>query len=233
MVTETSDEPSLAKSSKPGLVTKRRKPTSSLSLVDEFVDEGIPEKEHRFDDEEDDMQRVVEESFKKVQGKGKDKVSDEQVALDLLTLQTPKKEVPPVVKIGAQDEGQIGPNLGVQIKGQAGLNLGDDAKPQPQSSPVVHDGPNLEHMDLAATDVSTQQNPSFSGIPSSTNSSTKLRELVGLRRLVTKPDLEALTAAGFVTGATLGAKGLDFLVALAGLGAGDSGSLSSSPIRYL
>nr|GFB38719.1 hypothetical protein [Tanacetum cinerariifolium] len=122
----------------------------------------------------------------------------EQVALDLLTLQTPKKmspseqyifqrrtpaltepsghaespsiyaelgltdsdmksdeEVPLVVKIGAQDEGQAGPNPGVQIEGQAGLNPGDDVEPQPQSSPVVHDGPNLEHMDLEATHVST------------------------------------------------------------------------------
>ncbi|GKB80615.1 hypothetical protein Tco_0947510 [Tanacetum coccineum] len=63
---ETSDEPSPAKGSKLGLVTKRRKPTSSLRLVDEFVDEGIPENEPRFDDEEADMQRAVEESLKDV-----------------------------------------------------------------------------------------------------------------------------------------------------------------------
>nr|GEZ09477.1 copia protein [Tanacetum cinerariifolium] len=121
LVMETSDEPSPAKISKHGLVTKRRKPTSSLSLVDEFVDEGIPEMEPRFDDEESDMQRAVEESLKsvhdshrgpllsvvfrepdsekfqpllEVQGKGKEKVSDEQVALDLLTLHTPKKVSP-------------------------------------------------------------------------------------------------------------------------------------------
>nr|GEW66820.1 hypothetical protein [Tanacetum cinerariifolium] len=62
LVTETSNEPSLAKISKPGLVTKRRKPTSSLSLVDEFVDEGITKREPRFDDKEADMQRAVEES---------------------------------------------------------------------------------------------------------------------------------------------------------------------------
>nr|GFD02809.1 hypothetical protein [Tanacetum cinerariifolium] len=60
LIAETYDEPSPAKSSKPGKVTKRRKPTSSLSLVDEFVDEGIPEKEPMFDDEEADMQREVE-----------------------------------------------------------------------------------------------------------------------------------------------------------------------------
>nr|GEW02854.1 hypothetical protein [Tanacetum cinerariifolium] len=138
----------------------------------------------------------------KVQGKGKAKVSDEQFALDLLTLQTPKKvspakqyifqgrtptsskpsghaespliyaelgltnsdsgsdeEVPPVVKVEAQDEGQAGLTPGVLAKGQARSNPGEDAEPQPQSSPVVHAGPNLEHMDLEATYVSTQQNP--------------------------------------------------------------------------
>nr|GEW54122.1 ribonuclease H-like domain-containing protein [Tanacetum cinerariifolium]GEW54129.1 ribonuclease H-like domain-containing protein [Tanacetum cinerariifolium] len=93
------------------------KPAPAKS-IDKSVDEGIPEKEPRFDDEEADIQRVVEESLKsvhdaprgslppvvireldsrkfqpllEVQGKGKEKVSDEQVARDLLTLQTPKK----------------------------------------------------------------------------------------------------------------------------------------------
>ncbi|GKA37582.1 hypothetical protein Tco_0724147 [Tanacetum coccineum] len=59
---------------------------------------------------------------------------------------------------GVQDEGQAGPNPGVQDEGQAGSNPGDAAKSQPQSSHVVHAGPNLEHMDLEATDASTQQN---------------------------------------------------------------------------
>nr|GFA85066.1 hypothetical protein [Tanacetum cinerariifolium] len=121
LVTEMSDKPSLARRSKPGLVTKRRKPTSSLRSVDESVDEGIPEKEPRFDDEEDDIQMAVAKSLKSVyyaprgplppvvirepdsgkyqplleiRGKGKEKVSDEQVALDLLTLQTRKKKTP-------------------------------------------------------------------------------------------------------------------------------------------
>ncbi|GKG36902.1 hypothetical protein Tco_0447075, partial [Tanacetum coccineum] len=79
---------------------------SSLQLVDEVDDEGVPEMEPRFDDEEADMQKVVEESLKgayparqgplppvvfrepkpgkfqplsEVQGKGKEKV-DEQVS---------------------------------------------------------------------------------------------------------------------------------------------------------
>ncbi|GJT38567.1 hypothetical protein Tco_0938432 [Tanacetum coccineum] len=137
-----------------------------------------------------------------VQGKGKEKVSDEQVALDLLTLQTPKKkspaeqyifqrrtptttepsghaespslyaelgltdsetesdeEVSPEINAGTQDEGQAGPNPGIQDEGQAGSNPGDAAESQPQSSHVVHAGPNLEHMDFEVTNASTQQNP--------------------------------------------------------------------------
>nr|GEV63505.1 hypothetical protein [Tanacetum cinerariifolium] len=133
--------------------------------VDESVDEGIPEKEPRFDDEEVDLQRVVEESLKKVQGKGKEKVSDEQVARDLLTLQTPKnvsraeqyifqrctpastepsgydessliyvalgltnsalesnEEVPHMVKVEAQDEGQARLNPGVLIRSFVHIN---------------------------------------------------------------------------------------------------------------
>nr|GEW80855.1 hypothetical protein [Tanacetum cinerariifolium] len=44
----------------------------------------------------------------------------------------------------------------VPTEGQAGLDPGNDAEPQPQSSPVFHVGPNLKHIDLEATDVSTQ-----------------------------------------------------------------------------
>nr|GEU99704.1 monodehydroascorbate reductase [Tanacetum cinerariifolium] len=151
----------------------------------------IPDKERRFDDEEADLQRAVEESLKsvhyvprgpllpvvirepdsrkfqpllEVHGKGKEKVSDEQVARDLLTLQTPKKKIfadyevksdkeVPGIDAGAQDEGQAGPNPGEQDEDQARLNPGDAATSQPQSSHVVHAGPNLEHMDLEATDV--------------------------------------------------------------------------------
>nr|GEV38434.1 hypothetical protein [Tanacetum cinerariifolium] len=66
LVTEMSDKPSPARRSKPSLVTKQRKPTSSLRSVDKSVDEGIPEKEPRVDDEEADIQRAVEESLKSV-----------------------------------------------------------------------------------------------------------------------------------------------------------------------
>nr|GEU77243.1 E-beta-farnesene synthase [Tanacetum cinerariifolium] len=121
LVTEKSNKPSQSRKSRPCLVSKRRKPISSLRSVDKFVAEGIPEKEPRVDDEEADVQRALEESLKsiydvsrgplppvvirepefekyqllpEVQGKGKEKVTEEQVARDLLTLQTPKKKSP-------------------------------------------------------------------------------------------------------------------------------------------
>ncbi|GJY55103.1 copia protein [Tanacetum coccineum] len=112
-VKETSDVPSPAKRSKAGKVTKKRMPKGPLQLVDEFVNEGVLEKEPVFGDEEANLQRALELSLKdqgertqgpahpvvfrepdfgrfqplpKVQGKGKEKVIIEQAAHDLLTL---------------------------------------------------------------------------------------------------------------------------------------------------
>nr|GEU43473.1 hypothetical protein [Tanacetum cinerariifolium] len=174
---------------KPAKATKKSKPSAPKA--------DLRPPEPRFDDEEADVQRALEKSLKsvydvprgplssmvirepesrkyqplpEVQGKGKEKVTDEQVALDLLTLQTPKKksladhevesdEDVPGIDAGVQDEGRDGPNPGEQDEGQAGPNPGDAVASQPQSSHVVHDGPNLEHMDLEATDVSTQLHP--------------------------------------------------------------------------
>ncbi|GJW94336.1 retrovirus-related pol polyprotein from transposon TNT 1-94 [Tanacetum coccineum] len=207
LVKETPDEPSLGKRSKGGLVGKRRKPKSPLKLVDEPSDEGVPVEEPAHTDEEADLQRALELSLKEqaertqgpVQGKGKEKVVDEQDAHDLLTLQTPTKKSPvdqfifqrrppmpteptrhvdspsldtelaltdsetesdeevPVINTRYQEEGQTGPNPGEQDEGQAGSNPGDAAESQPQPSHGVHAGPNREHMDLEATDVSSQQ----------------------------------------------------------------------------
>ncbi|GJT59476.1 hypothetical protein Tco_1003009 [Tanacetum coccineum] len=77
--------------SKGGLVGKRRKPKSSLKLVDDPSDEGVPVKEPAHTDEEADPQRALE---LKVQVKGKKKVIDEQAAHNLFTLQTPTKKSP-------------------------------------------------------------------------------------------------------------------------------------------
>ncbi|GJS39416.1 hypothetical protein Tco_0564459 [Tanacetum coccineum] len=69
------------------------------------------------------------------------------------------KEVPPVVKSGAPDEGQAGPNPGIQDEGQAGPNPGNDTVSQTLSTPGVHAGPNLEHTDAEATDATSQPQP--------------------------------------------------------------------------
>ncbi|GKA53571.1 retrovirus-related pol polyprotein from transposon TNT 1-94 [Tanacetum coccineum] len=113
LVMESTDVPSLAKRSKAGKVTQKRMPKSSLQLVDEVVDEGVPEKEPAHDDKEANLRRALELSlkeqrertqgparpvvirepdsgriqpFSEVQGKGKEKVAEEQAAHDLLTL---------------------------------------------------------------------------------------------------------------------------------------------------
>ncbi|GKC06175.1 hypothetical protein Tco_0997785 [Tanacetum coccineum] len=171
LVKETPDDPLPAKRLKVGLVGKRRKAKSSLRLIDEPSDEGVPVEEPAHDDEEADLQRALE---LKVQGKGKEKVVEEQSAHDLLTLQTPMKKSlteqfifqsrPPMptesfAHTENQEEGQAGPNPGVQDEGQAETNTGIAVETQLQSSHMVHAGPNLEHMDLGTFDASTQQKP--------------------------------------------------------------------------
>ncbi|GJY95336.1 retrovirus-related pol polyprotein from transposon TNT 1-94 [Tanacetum coccineum] len=119
LVKETPDEPSPAKRSKGGLVTKKRKPKSPLKLVDEPSNEGVPVEEPAYNEEDADLERALELSLMEqgaqtqgparpvvirepesgriqplpeVQGKGKEKVVEEQAAHDLLTLQTPTKK---------------------------------------------------------------------------------------------------------------------------------------------
>nr|GEU44249.1 retrovirus-related Pol polyprotein from transposon TNT 1-94 [Tanacetum cinerariifolium] len=168
--------PSQAKKSRPDLVSKRRKPISSLRLVDEYVAEDIPEKEPTVDDEEADVQRALEESLKsmydvprgplppvvirepefgkyqpllEVPGKGKEKLTREQES-DKDVLGT---------DAGVQGEGEARPNPNEQAEGQAGPNPGDAKASQPLPSPVVHAGSDLEHIDLDVADVSTQPHP--------------------------------------------------------------------------
>ncbi|GJZ53455.1 retrovirus-related pol polyprotein from transposon TNT 1-94 [Tanacetum coccineum] len=203
LVKEIPNEPSPAKRSKGGLVTKKRKPKSPLKLVDEPSNEGVPVEEPAYNEEDADLERALELSLMEqgaqtqgparpvvirepesgriqplleVQGKGKEKVVEEQDAHDLLTLQTPTKKNladqfifqrrPPMptessagLNPGEQDEGQAGPNPGTLDEGQAGSNPGDTAGSQPLPIHVVHAGPNLEHMDLETTDASTQHKP--------------------------------------------------------------------------
>ncbi|GJZ08340.1 hypothetical protein Tco_0542623 [Tanacetum coccineum] len=207
IISETSDAPSPTKRSKAGKVTKQRKPKIPLQLVDEFVDEGVPEQEPVYGDEEAGIQRAVELSIKEqaehTQGPARPMVIREPDFGRIQPLpDTPKKkspaeqyifqrrtptttepsghaespslyaelgltnsetesdeEVSPEINVGTQDEGQAGPNPGIQDEGKAGSNPGDAAESQPQSSHVVHAGPNLKHMDFEVTNASTQQNP--------------------------------------------------------------------------
>nr|GEW91161.1 ribonuclease H-like domain-containing protein [Tanacetum cinerariifolium] len=195
-----------------GLVSKRRKPISSLRSVDVSVAEDVLEKEPRVDDEDADIQRTLEESLKsmydvprsllppvvirepesgkyqsllEVPGKGKEKVIKEQVARDLLTLQTPKKKSPADQYIfqrrtstptgssghdessslyarpdpGGQDEGHVGSNPDEQAEGQAGPDPGNAEASQPLPSHFVLARLDLEHMNLDVADVSTQPPP--------------------------------------------------------------------------
>ncbi|GJW89924.1 retrovirus-related pol polyprotein from transposon TNT 1-94 [Tanacetum coccineum] len=68
------------------------------------------------------------------------------------------EEIPGIVD-GVQDEGQARPNPGEHDEGQDGPNPGDAEASQPPSIHVVHAEPNLEHMDLEASDTSIQPNP--------------------------------------------------------------------------
>nr|GEU32854.1 hypothetical protein [Tanacetum cinerariifolium] len=183
LVKVTPDKPSPAKRLKAGQVGKRHKPKSPLKLVGKFADEGVPIAKPRLDDEEADLQQGIELSLKdlearnqgpahpvvfrepdsgkfqvllEVQGNGKENVFKEQVAHDLLTLQTLKKKstVDPYI-FQRRSPMTTGPS----DEGQAGSNPSNAAELQPQPSHVVHVGPNLEPMDLAVFDSSTQQNP--------------------------------------------------------------------------
>nr|GEW30341.1 integrase, catalytic region, zinc finger, CCHC-type, peptidase aspartic, catalytic [Tanacetum cinerariifolium] len=193
LVTEISDKPSQARKTRPCLVSKRRKPISSLRSIDESVAEDIPKKEPRVDDEEVDVQRAFEERLKciydvprgpllpvvirepesekyqplpEVPRKGKEKVTEEQVAHDLLTLQTPKKkslddryifqrrtstptgsfshdessslyaELGLMDSEEESDEDMPGTDVGVQGEGQAG--------PNPNAQDEGQAGPNLD-----------------------------------------------------------------------------------------
>nr|GEZ09742.1 hypothetical protein [Tanacetum cinerariifolium] len=151
LVTKTSDKPSPAKRSKPGLVTKRRKPTSSLRSVDEFVDEGISGKEPRFDDEEANIQRAVEESLKSVYDAPRGPlplvvIREPESGKYQLLPETPKKKSPVDQFIFQRRISTPTESSGHDESSSLYVEL----------SPVVHVGPNLKHMDLEAMDVSTQ-----------------------------------------------------------------------------
>nr|GEY09629.1 hypothetical protein [Tanacetum cinerariifolium] len=119
--TKTSDKPTKSKKFKYSIVHKVRKPRSSLKSVATSEAEDVPAMEPQVAAEDADLQKDFEESMKtayavpwgpllpvvirepesvkyqlllEVSGKGKAKVTEEQVAHDLLSLQKPKKKIP-------------------------------------------------------------------------------------------------------------------------------------------
>nr|GEZ34217.1 monodehydroascorbate reductase [Tanacetum cinerariifolium] len=132
LTTEISDKPSKAKISRPGLVSKRHKPVSSLRALEESL-------KSMYDVPQGSLPPVVirePESGKyqpllEVPRKGKEKEESEE---DIL---------------GADAGGQ----------GQARPDPSNAEVSQPMPSPVVHAGSDREHVDLDFTDVSTQPPP--------------------------------------------------------------------------
>nr|GEX92184.1 monodehydroascorbate reductase [Tanacetum cinerariifolium] len=119
--TETTDKPAKGKRIKHSISRKTRQSRSSLKSVGASEAEEVPAVEPRVADEEADYQKAVEESLKtahavhrgplpplvirehesgkyqpppEVPGKGKAKVTEEQVAHDLLSLQKAKRKDP-------------------------------------------------------------------------------------------------------------------------------------------
>ncbi|GJS27831.1 hypothetical protein Tco_0488451 [Tanacetum coccineum] len=92
LVEDTTKAPSQAKHLKAGKVLKKRTLSSTPQLVDEFVDEGVPNKEPMHVFREPDTGKI--QPLLEVEGKGKEKVGEEQAAQVLLNLQTPNKKNP-------------------------------------------------------------------------------------------------------------------------------------------
>ncbi|GJT75465.1 retrovirus-related pol polyprotein from transposon TNT 1-94 [Tanacetum coccineum] len=193
---ETLDESSPTKRSNGRIVGKRRKPKSPLKLVDAPSDEGVPVEEPAHTDEDADLQRDLELSLKEqaertqgparpvvlrepdsgkyqplpeVQGKGKEKVVDEQGAHDLLTLQTLMKKSPvdqfifqrsppmytkptgyadspsldaelPLTDNEIESDEEVPViNVGDQDEGQAGPNPGEQDEGQAGPNPGIQD----------------------------------------------------------------------------------------------
>ncbi|GJU56824.1 retrovirus-related pol polyprotein from transposon TNT 1-94 [Tanacetum coccineum] len=152
LVKETSNDPLSAKRSKAGLVRKRSKAKSPPRLIDQPSDEGVPVEELAHDDEEAYIQQALELSARKrrppmpTESSVHAESPSMDVELNLTDSETEFDEEASKINARNQEEGQAGPNPGVQDECQA--------RPNP-----VHDGPNLEHMDLGTFDASTQQKP--------------------------------------------------------------------------
>nr|GEY09350.1 hypothetical protein [Tanacetum cinerariifolium] len=173
--TKTTDKPAKAKRIKHSISCKTRQPRSSSKSVDASEAEEVPAEEPQVADEDADYQKAMEESMKnayalpkgplppvvirepesgkyqpllEVPGKGKAKVTEEQVAHDLLSLQKHKKTSPTDQYIFqrrvSEPTGQEGihklktrreQTLVLKLKGQAGSDPDETSEGQAGSNP--------------------------------------------------------------------------------------------------
>nr|GEW92735.1 hypothetical protein [Tanacetum cinerariifolium] len=186
LTTEISDKPSKAKKSRPGLVSKTRKPFSSLRSVDKSVAEDVLANEPRADDEEADMQKALEEILKSMYDvprgplppvvireleSGKYQPLPEKSPDDRYIFQ--KRTSIPIGSFRHDESSSLYAELGLidneeeskevmpgaDARGQAGPNPANTEASQPMPSHVVHAGSDREHMDLDVVDVSTKPPP--------------------------------------------------------------------------
>nr|GEY02062.1 retrovirus-related Pol polyprotein from transposon TNT 1-94 [Tanacetum cinerariifolium] len=146
LVTEISDKPSQARKSKPGLVSKRRKPIGFLRSVDESVVEDVPEKEPRVNDEEADVRTSAPTG-----SSSHDESSSLYAKLGLMDNEEESDEDLPGTDAGIQGEGQAGPNPDAQDEGQAGSNPDEQAEGQVGPDPDVSTQPHPKQIDEGFT----------------------------------------------------------------------------------
>nr|GEZ17759.1 hypothetical protein [Tanacetum cinerariifolium] len=157
---------------------KNSKPRSPLKLVDEPSAEDVPVEEPAYNEEEANVQRALKLSLKeqaeRTQGLARLVVIREPDSRRIQPLpyrrtpmlteasrhvESPSLDAELAMTDGETESDNVASKIDTGDQDEAGSNLGDAAKSQPQSSHVVHVGPNRKHMDLEATDASTQQNP--------------------------------------------------------------------------
>nr|GEX87069.1 hypothetical protein [Tanacetum cinerariifolium] len=153
-------KPKVAKATKPASDPKPKPaptqlikdaPEKKQKLVQKTPDEPSPAKIKGWISEKNTQAYEFTQPLPEVQGKGKERVVEEQAAHDLLTLQTPKNKSPvdqfifqrrtpmPAKAFGPAEypsldaklaliDSRVGPNPGVQDEGQAGSNPSDAAE---------------------------------------------------------------------------------------------------------
>ncbi|GJR10563.1 hypothetical protein Tco_0793215 [Tanacetum coccineum] len=191
-VKETSDAPSPTKRSKAGKVTKKHMPKGPLQLVDEFIDEDVPEKEHVYGDGEANLQRALELSLKdqgeQTQGPARPVVFREpdsgrfQPLLEAHSYATEPSRIDDSPSLDADlaptnsemefDKEVSGINAGDQDEGQAGPNPGVQDEGQAGSNPgdAAESQPQSSHVVHARPNL---EHMDLKAIDASTQQNTK------------------------------------------------------------